>query len=67
VTDFPETPLRRAREDAGLTQDALAARAGVSQATVCRVEQGRPPELATALALAAALGSTVEDLFPRVG
>lgn len=33
-------PLASVRERAGLTQDELAAKAGVSQSTVCRIENG---------------------------
>ncbi|WP_018784613.1 helix-turn-helix transcriptional regulator [Micromonospora sp. CNB394] len=49
--------LRREREQAGLTQQALAGRAGISQAAIARIERGdRLPSLTTAERLLAALG-----------
>ncbi len=49
--------LRREREQAGLTQQALAARSGLSQAAIARIERGdRLPSLTTAERLLAALG-----------
>lgn len=47
--------IRGARIQAGLTQADLAARAGVSRATVITVESGSRFEIATLLALARAL------------
>lgn len=59
--------VRRARELAGLSQAALAERAGVSRPLVAAVEQGRhSPGVDAALGLAAALGTTVEELFAPV-
>ena len=50
--------LRAARRRAGLTQDALAARAGTSQATVSAYESGaKQPSVATFARLLAAAGS----------
>jgi transcriptional regulator with XRE-family HTH domain len=50
--------LREAREQAGLTQSALAARAGTSQATLSAYESGaRQPNLDTFLRLIAATDS----------
>lgn len=63
-----EAPLRRLRLDSGLTQGELAARAGVSRQLVAAVEAGRnSPAVDTALALARALGTTVEKLFAAEG
>lgn len=59
-----------ARIDEGLTQEALAERAGVSNATVQRAEAGRGIRLFNAQAIADALGRTLRDLFsiePRHG
>lgn len=50
--------LRAARERVGLTQTALAQRAGTSQATVSAYEKGaKQPSLATLARLLAAAGS----------
>ncbi|WMF04635.1 helix-turn-helix transcriptional regulator [Micromonospora robiginosa] len=55
VRQFAHT-LRHERERAGLTQQALAARAGLSQAAVARIERGdRLPSLTTAERLLTAL------------
>ncbi len=56
--------LRQARHQAGLTQAALAERAGTSQATVSAYESGRKqPSIATLDRLLAAAGArlTVEN------
>ena len=56
--------LREARRAAGLTQKALAERAGTTILTVKRLEHGRhEPLVGTALALARVLDTTVEALF----
>jgi DNA-binding XRE family transcriptional regulator len=56
--------LRARRLERGLTQAELAGRAGVSRQLVVAVEAGRnKPAVDAALALAAALGTTVEQLF----
>lgn len=58
--------LREAREAAGLSRHALAARAGVGTSTIERVERlAVRPRLVTRRALAAALGVTVADLWPE--
>jgi DNA-binding XRE family transcriptional regulator len=58
------SPLRDRRVAAGLTQAELAARAGVSRQLVAAAESGRnSPGVDAALGLAAALGTSVEDLF----
>lgn len=54
--------LKALREQAGLTQAALAARAGLTQQAVALLEAGaRRPGLATAQALAQALGVTLAE------
>jgi len=61
--------LRTARRRAGLSREALAALAGVSSATVYRIETGRVgPHRATALALAAALErhADINDEAPAI-
>lgn len=58
--------LRRHREAAGLTQQQLADRAGVSRQLVGTVETGRhAPRVDAALALAHALDTDVDTLFGR--
>jgi DNA-binding XRE family transcriptional regulator len=56
--------LREARSAVGWTQAELASAAGLSRQTVGAVEAGHNrPSVDAALALAAALGCSVEDLF----
>lgn len=56
--------IRAAREARRWSQQELAERAGVSRQLVGAVEAGRQvPNVAAALGLARALGTTVEDLF----
>jgi putative molybdopterin biosynthesis protein len=56
--------LRTARQARGYSQQQLAGMAGVSRQAVSAVESGHSdPSLRVALALARALGVTVEDLF----
>jgi putative molybdopterin biosynthesis protein len=56
--------LRLARQARGFSQQQLAGMAGVSQQAVSAVESGlSDPSLAVALALARALGITVEEMF----
>jgi putative molybdopterin biosynthesis protein len=58
------TRLRLARQARGLSQQQLAGVAGVTRQAVSAVESGHSdPSLRVALAVARALGMTVEDLF----
>ena len=58
------TRLRLARQARGLSQQQLAGMAAVTRQAVSAVESGHSdPSLRVALALARALGLTVEDLF----
>jgi putative molybdopterin biosynthesis protein len=58
------TRLRLARQARGLSQQQLAGVAGVTRQAVSAVESGHSdPSLRVALALARALGVTVEELF----
>jgi len=61
--------LRRARERAGLSQEALAARSLVTVRTVARLETGAIARLRRARleSLAVALGVEGRDLSPRQG
>ena len=57
--------LRRAREAAGLSQQALAVRAGVSVFAVSKIEQGAvEPSWPMACALADAMGVSLDSLRP---
>jgi transcriptional regulator with XRE-family HTH domain/molybdate-binding protein len=59
-----ELELHARRTARGLTQAQLAERAGVSRALVSAIESGRHlPRVDAGLALAAALGTTAEELF----
>jgi transcriptional regulator with XRE-family HTH domain len=59
--------VRYARRRAGLSQRALAERAGVAQPAVARIERGAvSPTLETLSRLLAAAGSTLE-VAPRIG
>ena len=61
---MPGERLRASREAAGLSQQDLAVRAGVSRQLVGAVETGRHlPRVDSALALAEVLGVTVDSLF----
>jgi molybdate-binding protein/DNA-binding XRE family transcriptional regulator len=58
--------LRMARQTRGLSQQQLAGMAGITRQAVSAVESGHSdPSLRVALALASALGVTVEELFGR--
>lgn len=56
--------LRLARVARGLTQEQLARSAGITRQSIAGIESGRwEPSLRVAIAIAAALGSQVEELF----
>jgi len=60
----PESPVRAARVERGLSQADLAEAAGLTRQAVYAIESGRYlPNVATALRLAHVLGRGVEDLF----
>ena len=59
-----ENHLKRQRKAAGLSQNALAERVGVSRQAILAVEAGRNvPSTSLGLKLAYALGCSVEDIF----
>jgi DNA-binding XRE family transcriptional regulator len=66
ATQKARTLLMDARIAAGLTQEALAAKAGVPQETISSIELGRSkqPVVDTAQRLAKALRLSVADLWP---
>lgn len=60
--------IRRARLAKGLTQAQLGAAVGITQGDVSHLERGThlPSGLRKALAIAKALDTTVEQLWPRL-
>ncbi len=58
--------LRRERKQAGLTQRALAERAGVTELTIIKIEsaQERNPKLRTVRRIARALGVSYDRIIP---
>ena len=59
--------LRRRREAAGFSQEALAARAGLHRNYVGLLERGeRMPSILVAHQLASALGTTMSELLAAV-
>lgn len=63
---FSPAKLTKLRRDRGLTQDALAERAGLLQTNICGLERGRHrPSIHTVHALARALGVAPEELFAK--
>lgn len=59
--------LRRARSEAGLSQEALAAKARLHQVTVSLIENGRRAvTLTTMEKLARAIGIEPRELVPRL-
>ena len=61
-----ESDLRQYREEAGLSQEALARQVDVSRQTIANIEGGvSEPRVLLALALAVALGVLVTDLFRK--
>ena len=56
-------PLTAWRKAAGLSQGALALKAGIRTSTVCNIEKGRiDPRVSTVKALAEVLGVDIDDL-----
>ena len=61
---LPSNRVRQYRTSCGITQAELAEKAGISRTAVTAIEGERQvPSVAAALALAGALGVTVEELF----
>lgn len=62
-----EHPLRAARRAAGIDVETLADRASTTHQTIYSIEsRGTIPSTTTALRIARALGTTVEELFGRL-
>jgi putative transcriptional regulator len=57
--------MRILRGQAGLTQEALASKSGVTATTIAAIEQGRrhDPHIGTIMRLARALGVDIQELF----
>jgi transcriptional regulator with XRE-family HTH domain len=65
ISNTSGSAIAMARIAAGLSQAALAERSGLSAATVSGAEMGRTrPQMATAAAIAKALGRTVRNFWP---
>jgi putative transcriptional regulator len=61
-----ESNVRRYRETAGLSQEALAREVDVSRQTIVNIERGvSEPRVLLALAIALVLGVAVKDLFRK--
>jgi len=61
-----ESTVKEHREQAGLSQEALARQLGVSRQTIVNIEKGlSEPRVLLALAIAAALGVAVGELFRK--
>ena len=61
-----QSAVKEYREQAGLSQEALAREVGVSRQTVVNIERGlNEPRVMLALAIAAALGVAIDQLFRR--
>jgi transcriptional regulator with XRE-family HTH domain len=62
--------LLKARRESRLTQRELADKAGLGVSTIARLEGGtfgpHGPDLSSLRAIAAALGRSVEDVFPEL-
>ena len=56
--------IREKRKEAGLSQEELASRCGVSRQTITAIENNKyDPTLSLAFALARELDTTVDELF----
>jgi putative transcriptional regulator len=56
--------VAQARQQAGFSQQALADKLGVGRQSIARIEAGRQvPSVDVAMAIASAVGESVESLF----
>ncbi|MFI4992766.1 MAG: helix-turn-helix transcriptional regulator [Solirubrobacterales bacterium] len=61
-----ESHVKEHRQRLGLSQEALARELGVSRQTIVNIERGlSEPRVLLAIALAAALGVAIQDLFRK--
>ena len=61
--DSMNTKIKCAREKAGLTQTQVAEKAQIATRSYQRIEKGLQTKVSTAILIAKALNSTVEELF----
>lgn len=66
-TEGAKTLLEQLRLQAGLGIREVAEYSNVSKATISRVENGKSPDITTALRLARFFETTVEELFKSHG
>ncbi len=68
-TEENESPLKKLREQAGLSQQELATRIGVAVATISRWERGAPAMLTVPQmkALCRVFGKSIEELPDEFG
>lgn len=62
VTSTVGTNIKRLRDDLGLSQEALAAEAGIAKYTLQKIEHGANAHGSTLRSIAKALGTTVTEL-----
>jgi len=61
-----QSNVREYRQRAGLSQEALARQLGVSRQTIVNIERGvSEPKVLLAIALGAALGVAIQELFRK--
>jgi putative transcriptional regulator len=61
-----ESNVKQYREQAGLSQEALARKLNVSRQTIANIERGlSEPRVLLAIGIAIALGAAVGDLFRK--
>jgi putative transcriptional regulator len=61
-----QSNMREYRQRAGLSQEALARQLGVSRQTIVNIERGvSEPKVLLAIALGAALGVAIQELFRK--
>ncbi len=64
MAETVKNEVNRYRSEKGMTQEALAEKAGVSRQTIIAIEKGNyTPSVLLAIRLARAFSARVEDLF----
>lgn len=67
LSDLPVTRLSEIRRAKLVTQASLAAKAGVTVATISHLETGRPARVSTVKKIAKALGVKPDALLTPIG